>query len=189
MLMEYSNGMIIADKVLNNLDKFVIDFIGVFENHSDYVIVSGYVSILLGRSRISEDVDLLFPPMPKDRFIILHEDLLKNGLWCLNGDNIDELYDLLDTRHSIRYGVNENPFPNMEIKFITSKIGNMALSQKIVVRLPSKDINISDLNIQVAFKEEALGSSKDKEDARHIRKTFAESIDEEKIQLYKKMLK
>jgi hypothetical protein len=39
---------IILDKELNNLDKFVIDFVSLLDN---YVIVSGYVSILFGRSR------------------------------------------------------------------------------------------------------------------------------------------
>ena len=47
-----------SDKVLNNLDKFVIDFIKILEEHVDYVIISGYISILLGRSRATEDIDV-----------------------------------------------------------------------------------------------------------------------------------
>lgn len=46
-------------KVLNNLDRFVLDFISILEKYVGYVVVSGYVSILLGRSRSSEDVDFL----------------------------------------------------------------------------------------------------------------------------------
>jgi len=54
--MEYYNekGEIKINKELNNLDKFVLDFISLLE---EYVIVSGYVSILLRRSRATEDVD------------------------------------------------------------------------------------------------------------------------------------
>ncbi|MBI2141461.1 hypothetical protein HYU16_03480, partial [Candidatus Woesearchaeota archaeon] len=44
------------DKVLNELDKFVLKFIKILEKHADYVIVSGYVSILFGRSRSTEDI-------------------------------------------------------------------------------------------------------------------------------------
>ena len=51
------------NKVLNELDKFVIEFVNILEKHVGYVIVSGYVSILLGRARASEDVDLLVPEM------------------------------------------------------------------------------------------------------------------------------
>jgi len=36
---------------LTKIDRFVLDFIDVIQHHSKYVIVSGYVSILFGRSR------------------------------------------------------------------------------------------------------------------------------------------
>ena len=49
---------IILDKELNELDKYVLEFIKILEKHVDYVIISGYVSILLGRSRSTEDIDL-----------------------------------------------------------------------------------------------------------------------------------
>ena len=39
------------DKVVNELDRFVFDFIKILEKQADYVIVSGYVAILYGRSR------------------------------------------------------------------------------------------------------------------------------------------
>ncbi len=47
------------DKELNALDEFVLHFVNSIK--SDYVIVSGYVSILFGRARMSEDVDDLIP--------------------------------------------------------------------------------------------------------------------------------
>jgi len=186
--MKYSKGIIFVNKIINNLDRFVIDFIDIFEKHSDYVIVSGYVSIVLGRSRISEDVDIIFPKKNKDEFIKIHNDLLGNGFWCLNGDNVNELYDILESKHSIRYGINQNPFPNMEIKFAKNQIDYLALKTKIIVRLPSKDVYISDLNLQIAFKEKVLASNKDVEDAIHLRKTFKETVDEEKIKIYKELL-
>lgn len=46
-------------KSLSELDKFVLRFIRIVEKYVDYVIISGYVVILLGRSRATEDVDLL----------------------------------------------------------------------------------------------------------------------------------
>jgi len=45
------------DRKLNQLDKFVLKFCNLLDKN--YVIVSGYVSILFGRSRGTEDVDLL----------------------------------------------------------------------------------------------------------------------------------
>lgn len=34
-------------KVLNLLDQFTLDFVHILEKHTSYVLVSGYVSILL----------------------------------------------------------------------------------------------------------------------------------------------
>ncbi len=51
MDLEYDeNRILIKDKVLTSLDKFVLDFMGLLEEHVDYVVVSGYVIILFGRT-------------------------------------------------------------------------------------------------------------------------------------------
>ncbi|MEF8849138.1 MAG: hypothetical protein V5A68_08425 [Candidatus Thermoplasmatota archaeon] len=52
----YENTIVI-NRELSDLDKFTIDFINVLKKHTKYVIVSGYVSILLGMARASEYVD------------------------------------------------------------------------------------------------------------------------------------
>jgi len=46
------------DRELSELDCFTLDFIRILEKHVNYVLVHGYVSILLGRARASEDVDI-----------------------------------------------------------------------------------------------------------------------------------
>ena len=47
------------EKELNNLDKFTIAFTQILnESKINYALVSGYVSILFGRNRASEDIDL-----------------------------------------------------------------------------------------------------------------------------------
>ncbi len=56
------------DKEINELDKFVFKFIKILNKYTDYVIISGYVSILLGRSRSTEDVDVFIKPIEKIMF-------------------------------------------------------------------------------------------------------------------------
>lgn len=68
---------IILDKELNKIDKFIFDFISIIEKYVDYVIISGYVSILLGRSRATEDVDIFIKKIPKEKFIEMYEDLIE----------------------------------------------------------------------------------------------------------------
>ncbi len=60
MEIEFREDEIIFDRELSLLDSFVLSFTKhLASNNIKYVIVSGYVAILFGRSRISEDVDIL----------------------------------------------------------------------------------------------------------------------------------
>ena len=75
----YSKNMIkYTGKKLTMLDKLVIDFISYL--NSDYVIVSGYIAILLGRSRTTEDVDLFIVPSSKEEFLGFVRMLFVKGL-------------------------------------------------------------------------------------------------------------
>jgi len=42
------------DKEINELDKFVFHFIKILRKYADYVIVGGYVPILLGRAKTTD---------------------------------------------------------------------------------------------------------------------------------------
>ena len=77
---------IICDRELSNLDKLVLRFIQILEKHIDYVIISGYVAILLGRSRATEDVDVFIRKVDKQKFFSFYEELKKEGFWCINAN-------------------------------------------------------------------------------------------------------
>lgn len=81
------------------------------------MIVSGYVAILFGRSRSSEDVDIFIDRITRERFFGLWDDLTKK-FECLNttdpADAYDE-YQLNDT--ALRFSYPKRFIPNMETKF------------------------------------------------------------------------
>src|SRR3990167_10489809 len=101
--MEFINNTIKLDKELNELDKFVIKFIKVLEKHSDYVIISGYVSILLGRSRATEDIDIFIEELDKEVFIKLYKELKKANFWCFNTQDEKEIYDYVNNNTGTTY--------------------------------------------------------------------------------------
>ena len=80
MKYDKEKGEIILDKVLNNLDKFASDFFKIAVKYTDCVIISGYVSILLGRSRATEDVDIFIKKISKETFYQFFEIFLLNLL-------------------------------------------------------------------------------------------------------------
>ena len=52
---------IIDDKTI--LDKFLMDFVKVIDKHCKYIVVSGFVAIAHGRSRGTEDIDMIIERM------------------------------------------------------------------------------------------------------------------------------
>lgn len=187
---------IYSNKVLNDLDKFTIDFINVLDEMKiDYVIVSGYVSIILGRTRGSEDVDLLIPKINFDKFTALFDKLEKKGFVCLNTSNVREAYDMWH-EHAIRFSRRGMPLPNMEFKMITREIHKTAIRERIKLMLKEKNLYISDLGLQIAYKLslvakgnfQEVSSDKDFEDAKHIYEYFKDKLNKEDIAYYVNLL-
>ena len=65
---EVINNIIIVNRDLTELDIFLRDFLNILKKHSDYLVVSGFVSIATGRTRGTEDIDMLVPVMKKEKF-------------------------------------------------------------------------------------------------------------------------
>lgn len=188
--MIFLNGNIIQlDKEVNDLDRFVFRFVKLLEKCTKYVIVSGYVAIIFGRNRGTDDVDIIIPKMNLSEFKQLYDNLIKNKFWCLNSSNIGDLYGLLISKHSIRFAIGPQVSPNVEIKFSKDIYDDLALGNPIKVMINGKIIYTSFLELQIAYKEEVLKSNKDMEDARHLREIAKDYLNSNLINGYKKKLR
>ena len=163
------------NKKLNNLDKFVLGFINILKKHSDYVIVSGYVSIFFGRSRATEDIDILVPKMSKNKLSKLFNDLIKE-YWFINSNNENELCDILNDKLAIRVAKKNQIMPNIEMKFISNIVDKKTFNNKIKVIFDSKELFFSPLEIQIIYKA-YLGSEKDFLDAILLVEVFKNYLD------------
>ena len=184
ILMEYNTEekTITIDKELNLLDKFVITFIDILEKYTDYVIVSGYVSILLGRSRATEDVDLLIPTLNMEKVKELFNEL-STHFECMNAFRAEEAFSLLSEKISLRFFYPGNPLPNIEVKFAKTDIDRYSLNNKLKVIIRDEVLFISPLELQIAFKL-FLGSDKDFEDAKHLHLLFEEQLDKKLLEQF-----
>jgi len=176
------------DRELSELDKFTIDFIRILEKHVDYVLVSGYVSILLGRARASEDVDIIIKKIDFSTFQALYKELKKHNYYCLNAEKDSTIYDYLLDNLAVRFAKKDTTIPNVELKWAKHKFDDIALENTIDVKLSKVNIKIANLELQIAFKEEILKSPKDLEDARHIRKVAENYLDNKLINKYRESL-
>ena len=165
------------EKDLNHLDQFVIDFTTLLNSLGlRYTIVSGYVSILFGRSRSSEDIDLIIEQLDEESFRRLWEALLE-GFECLNSHQLGEAYsDYITKRTAIRFSRKNEFIPNMEMKFPQNDLDRWTLDNGKEVVLNGRRFAISPLELQIPFKLH-LGSPKDIEDAKHLYELFKDRLD------------
>jgi len=175
------------DRTLSDLDIFVLQFLAILERHAPYVIISGYVSILLGRSRSTEDVDIFIQKISQEQFEQLYADLQKN-YWCLNGENAHELYDYLQEGAALRFAKPNTVIPNFEVKFALSPLQKESFADAITVAAKEGTFHISSLERQIAFKRYYLKSEKDLEDAKHIEETFKNNLDMRRVYAYKQRI-
>jgi hypothetical protein len=174
------------------LDEFVESFCKIIDKYVRYFICSGFVAIAHGRTRGTEDIDMIIEKIPKKTFMDVHKSLVKNGFICVQSDDPDEIYNTyLEKGDSIRYVWNEEGFfpPEMEIKFAKDELDIEQLKLRIKLPLTKLDVYFSPIDYQIAFKEEWLRSDKDLEDAKHLRIIYEELINEEKINKIKERIK
>ncbi len=162
---------------LSTLDLFVSRALRIIGNHTPYVIVSGYIAILLGRTRSTEDIDILIPFSEPDAFIALHDDLLHQYEF-INSEPASGLYSLLVSGSGIRLCEKDSFIPNIEIKFVIHESDAYSFEHRKRLLIQGKPFFISPFEIQIAYKL-WLGSEKDLEDAIFIYEVTRDLIDEE----------
>ena len=175
---------IILNRELTVLDLFVKDFLEVLRKHSDYLIVSGFVSIATGRPRGTEDVDILIPVMDKEIFKGLFLDLQESGFWCYQGDDAKEVYsDYVKDMINIRFARKDEMFPNMEVVFIneTRKAKHYEFTHPQKMKVKDFEFKIPPLEFEILYKEIVLAGEKDMQDAKHLRILFSDILKKEKF--------
>jgi hypothetical protein len=173
----YSRGRVeLRGKTLNALDKFVLAFSRILEKYVDYVIVGGYVAILFGRSRGTEDVDVIVRRMEHSEFLLLYNELRGKGYYFVNPGEPSELYRMLDGGLRARVTVEGTVIPNFELKFAESELDEYSLDNRIAVVFDDERVYVPPIELQIAYKL-YLGSEKDIEDAVYLWEVFKEHLD------------
>lgn len=169
------------EKELNELDSFVISFCSVLNRLKiKYVLISGYVSILFGRNRASEDVDIFIEKLNAEKFSLLW-DALSENFECLIKGRDSAYNEYLLNSNAIRFAKKNEFIPNMELKFPKSELDKLTLAERVKVKVNNDEIYISPIEIQIPFKL-LLGSEKDIEDAKYLYEIFKDKLNMEELQ-------
>ncbi|MDP3733760.1 MAG: hypothetical protein Q8R37_00895 [Nanoarchaeota archaeon] len=183
--------VIVINRELTELDLFVKDFLAVLQKYSDYLIVSGFVSISTGRTRGTEDVDLLVPVMSTEKFKQLFDHLQLGGFWCYQADSAEEAYSYIRNLQNIRFAKVNEMFPNMEVIPIneTKKTKFFEFNHPQKMRVHNFEFKIPPLEFEILYKELVLSGVKDIADAKHLRTFFADILKKEKFKEYESIVR
>src|SRR3989338_6328935 len=130
----------------NILDDFCHRFCDVLESHCKYIVVSGFVAISSGRTRGTEDIEIIIESLDKERFLSLHKDLVKAGFVCMQSDEPEELFArYLAEKTSIRYTFDDYPVPEMELMFSKDLLDDMQIETRIKLALTGLDVWFSNI--------------------------------------------
>jgi len=132
---------------------------------------------------------MLLPEMDINKWEKIYATLTKSGYYCLNAQDAVAAYDYLGSGLAVRFAPNGIVIPNMEILFAADKVQKLALATRIPAFVRKEKIFVSDLELQIAYKERVLKSPKDMEDARHLRMLLGKGINKLKLNKYERVLK
>lgn len=177
----------ISDRTI--LDDFTEDFCRIVEKFCRYFVCSGFVAISHGRSRGTEDIDMIIEKLSFEKFKALHNNLVENDFECMQTNDAKEIYEnYLSRGDSVRYTRKNEMLPEMEVKFAKDGIDNFQLNSRVKIPFTELDVYFPRIEEAIAFKEEYLKSEKDIEDAKHLRIIYEDKIDEDYIKEFKKKI-
>ena len=174
---EFRGNEIILRKELSQLDILALNGVSIISRVlGDYVIVAGYVAILFGRSRVTEDIDVIInsSSVTINNIIKLYDELNAAGFWVFNAVSPTG-FEILKNGLAIRVARKESIIPNLEVKIAKEPLEFEALRKKVRVILNDRELYISPIELNIAYKL-YLGSQKDIEDAVYLYCIFQENI-------------
>lgn len=178
---ELRDGVLVVERDPNQLDDLAIEFselLGQFDVEHAYV--AGYVSILAGRARSTEDVDVLLERIDEETVDEIATALDDAGFWG-PAMPLASMYEMLDNGDNVWVAPDDQVAPHLEVKFARDEFDRASLENALTARIGDDAIPIGPLELQIAYKLH-LGSRTDVEDAVHLHALFAESLSEPRLE-------
>lgn len=169
------NGTLLVERKPNRLDELAIEFSGVLDRFEiEHVYVAGYVAILAGRARSTDDVDVLIERIDEPTAAELAATLDDEGFWG-PAMPLTSMYEMLDNDDNAWVAPTNQVTPHLEVKFTRDEFDRASLKRSLTASIGGETIPIGPLELQIAYKLH-LGTQTDIEDAVHLFTLFEESL-------------
>jgi hypothetical protein len=181
--MEFTDGEVVIEKEPSELDELVIDVVRILDEVGiEYVVVSGYVAVLFGRARATEDIDVLVEPFDEATADEAVDRLRDAGYWG-SAMPLEDLYETLSDDLPVRIAEDGDIVPNIELKFATDEYDHLSLQNTVTVRLSGNEIRIGSLELQIAYKL-VMDTPKDFEDALYLYEVIGRNLNTNRLEGY-----
>ncbi|MBP1922158.1 hypothetical protein J2751_001164 [Halorubrum alkaliphilum] len=180
---ELTDRGLVVDREPNRLDELAIGFSETLSGLDiDHAFVAGYVAILAGRSRSTEDIDVFIERCSAERIDELVAELKKEGYWGPEMP-LSETYGNLSTGTNIWVAPDGEMTPHLEVKFPSDEFDDASLANTVDAHVGGHTIPIGPLELQIAYKL-SLGSRTDLEDAAHLYTLFGETLSRPRLEVW-----
>lgn len=170
---ELTDDGLIVDRAPNDLDHLAIMFSGILRDlEIAHVFVSGYVAILTGRSRATEDIDVLIERIDANTIEKLVGRLEGEGLWG-PAMPLSRMKAMLED--NIWIAREDKMVPHLKVKYVTDRFDRASLQNRIPAQIAGTEVPTGPLELQIPYKL-WMGSKTDIEDAVHLYVLFEESL-------------
>ncbi|MFC4986880.1 hypothetical protein [Saliphagus infecundisoli] len=178
---ELRNETLVVDREPNRLDRLASEFSAILNQFDiEHVYVAGYVAILAGRARSTEDIDVLIERIDAETADELASTLADNEFWG-PAMPLGSMFEMLDEGDNIWVAPDEQVTPHLEVKFVRDEFDRASLEHAITARIGDTTVPIGPLELQIAYKL-YLGARTDLEDAVHLHTLFEESLSEPRLE-------
>lgn len=185
--MEFRDGEIRIEKPPNDLDRLILDVAAVLEDVGiRYAAVSGYVAVVFGRARATEDIDVIVEPFDESTASALASELDAAGFWG-PAMPLSELHSTLADELPVRIARDGDRVPSVEVKFATDEYDRISLENAVDVVMPDGTVRIGSLELQIAYKL-GMGAQKDYEDAVYLYEILEPTLNTSQLEAYVRRL-
>lgn len=168
-----------VEKEIDELDRYVCSFVNILKKYTEYVIVSGYIAIILGLKRPTFDVDILVRGFYDEKtFNNFYTELKSNGFNVV--ERSSDAYKILLHGHTLT--IHTPSIYYFDFKLPRDRWGWMSLKNPLLIKTPICELLVAPPEIQIPYKLR-LGSDKDIKDAVFLYERLKPIIDMEKMEL------
>lgn len=178
---ELRDGTLVVEREPNDLDELAIEFSTILDRLDiDHAYVAGYVSILVGRARSTEDVDVLVEPLDRSTVNCLVDTLEDEGYWG-PAMPLSSAYEMLSNGDTVWVAPQDQIAPHLDVQFPDDEFDYASLENAMTARVGTATVPVGPLELQIAYKL-YLGSKTDVEDAVHLYSVFEESLSVDRLE-------